>query len=102
MKRALKQPVFALAVASLLALPANAAVKKESLIMYCSTNQSWKGESLQGFYTYPFTNDGKAQRIGSTIGMTAFGGHPWTTSIISAVATQTRRATDLIMMPIIW
>lgn len=76
MKRALKQPVFALALASLLALPANAAVKKDSLIMYCSTNQNWKGENLQGFYTYPFTNDGKAQRIGSTIGLTAFWGAP--------------------------
>lgn len=76
MKRTLTKSVIALSLASMLAMPLEAAVKKNSFIMYCSTNRSWSGESMQGFYTYPFTGDGSAQRIGSTIGMTAFWGAP--------------------------
>lgn len=76
MKRALTKSALSLAFASLLALPAGASVKKDSLIMYCSTNQNWNGEAYQGFYYYPFTGNGKDRRVGTTLGMTAYWGAP--------------------------
>ncbi len=76
MKTIFSKAILAFSLACMAGLPAQSVVRKDSLLMYCSTNEKWNGSSMQGFYSYPFKGDGSAQRMGDTVGMIAFWGAP--------------------------